>query len=82
MCSPLSANIYFPVIPSIADDLSTTVEDINISVTVYMVFQGISPSFMGAICDVLGRRPVYILTFIMCVCPCRFVSMQKLLVLI
>ncbi|GAA5998425.1 MFS transporter [Rhodotorula paludigena] len=68
--SPLSANIYFPVIPSIADDLSTTVEDINISVTVYMIFQGISPSFMGAICDVLGRRPVYILTFIIYLGAC------------
>jgi MFS family permease len=42
---------------------------LNISpaqVTVYMILQGISPSFFGAICDVLGRRPVYILTFIMC----------------
>ncbi|GAA6020641.1 hypothetical protein JCM10207_007807 [Rhodosporidiobolus poonsookiae] len=68
--SPLSANIYFPVIPSISDDLGVTVEKINISVTVYMIFQGLSPSFFGAICDVLGRRPVYILTFIIYLGAC------------
>lgn len=65
--SPLSANIYFPVIPTISRDLGVTVEQVNISVTVYMILQGVSPSFFGAICDVLGRRPVYISTFIMCV---------------
>lgn len=27
--------------------------------------QGVSPSFFGAICDVLGRRPTYIVSFIM-----------------
>ncbi|GAA5986152.1 hypothetical protein JCM11641_004728 [Rhodosporidiobolus odoratus] len=69
-CGRLSANIYFPVIPTIAENLGTTVEKINISVTVYMIFQGISPSFFGAICDVLGRRPVYIITFIIYLGAC------------
>ncbi|GAA5873210.1 hypothetical protein JCM8547_006816 [Rhodosporidiobolus lusitaniae] len=68
--SPLSANIFLPVIPSIADDLGVTVERINLAVTVYMVLQGISPSFFGAICDVLGRRPVYILTFLIYLGAC------------
>ncbi|GAA6060564.1 hypothetical protein JCM10212_006799 [Sporobolomyces blumeae] len=70
LMSPLSANIYFPVIPAIAQDLNETVEKINLTVTVYMIFQGISPSFFGAICDVLGRRPVYILTFIIYLAAC------------
>ncbi|GAA5956983.1 hypothetical protein JCM21900_006723 [Sporobolomyces salmonicolor] len=68
--SPLSANIYFPVIPAIASNLGVTTEKINISVTVYMILQGISPSFFGAICDVLGRRPVYILTFLIYLGAC------------
>ncbi|BGP49610.1 hypothetical protein JCM10450v2_005509 [Rhodotorula kratochvilovae] len=68
--SPLSANIYFPVIPTISRDLGVTVEKINISVTVYMIFQGLSPSFFGAVCDVLGRRPVYIFTFIIYLGAC------------
>ncbi|GAA5891148.1 hypothetical protein JCM5296_004909 [Sporobolomyces johnsonii] len=68
--SPLSANIYFPVIPAIASNLGVTTEKINISVTVYMILQGVSPSFFGAICDVLGRRPVYILTFLIYLGAC------------
>ncbi|GAA5840005.1 hypothetical protein JCM11251_006585 [Rhodosporidiobolus azoricus] len=66
----LSANIFLPTIPSVAADLSVTVEEINLAVTVYMIFQGISPSFFGAICDVLGRRPVYILTFVIYLGAC------------
>ncbi|GAA5888534.1 hypothetical protein JCM6882_008988 [Rhodosporidiobolus microsporus] len=66
----LSANIFLPTIPSVAEDLSVTVEKINLAVTVYMIFQGISPSFFGAICDVLGRRPVYILTFLVYLGAC------------
>ncbi|GAA5895632.1 MFS transporter [Sporobolomyces salmoneus] len=63
MMSPLSANIYLPVIPAISQDLRVSTQSINLSVTVYMLAQGISPSFFGAICDVLGRRPVYIINF-------------------
>lgn len=31
--SPLTANIYFPVIPAIADDLNVSVEQINLTGT-------------------------------------------------
>lgn len=34
-----------------------------------MIFQGITPSFWGAICDVVGRRPVYITTLTVYVLP-------------
>ncbi|KAG2367756.1 major facilitator superfamily domain-containing protein [Suillus spraguei] len=40
--SPLTANVYFPAIPTIASAFHTSIESINLSVTVYMVFQGIS----------------------------------------
>ncbi|GAA5856146.1 hypothetical protein JCM9279_004925 [Rhodotorula babjevae] len=68
--SPLSGNIYFPVIPAISRDLDVSVELINVSVVVYMVVQGVAPSFFGAICDVLGRRPVYLFTFIIYLGAC------------
>ena len=60
--SPLNSNSYFPSIPVIASDLGRTVEDINLTVTVYLVFQGISPSFWGSLADVYGRRPIYLAT--------------------
>ncbi|GAA5909431.1 hypothetical protein JCM8208_005741 [Rhodotorula glutinis] len=68
--SPLSGNIYFPVIPAISRDLGVSVEQINVSVVVYMVAQGVAPSFFGAVCDVLGRRPVYLFTFIIYLGAC------------
>lgn len=61
--SPLSANIYLPALPLVADELNVSTQAVNLSVTLFMVFQGIMPTFWGAICDVRGRRPVYLATF-------------------
>lgn len=43
-------------------DLGVTTEEINLSITVYMVFQGVSPTFWGTIADSYGRRPVLLIT--------------------
>ncbi|CAO3701068.1 unnamed protein product [Rhizopus stolonifer] len=61
--SPFSTNIYFPALHIIQKDLNTTEQLISLTVTMYMIFQGISPSFWGAMADNWGRRPVYIATF-------------------
>jgi multidrug resistance protein len=58
--SPLPANIYFPAIPTIAKAFGQSVDDINQTVTVYLVFQGISPMLWGPISDRYGRRLVYL----------------------
>lgn len=39
--SPLTANIYLPAIPTIAAAFNKSTELINLTVTVYMVLQGI-----------------------------------------
>jgi hypothetical protein len=39
--SPFTANIYFPAIPVISADFHKSVELINLTVTVYMVMQGL-----------------------------------------
>ena len=39
--SPLTSNIYFPAIPTLAVDFNKSVELINLTVTMYMVLQGI-----------------------------------------
>lgn len=41
LSSPLTANIYFPAIPAMAAAFHKSIELINVTVTVYMVFQGI-----------------------------------------
>lgn len=61
--SPLSGQIYFPAIPDIADDYHTTTGRINLTITTYMILQGLAPTIMGTFGDTTGRRPAYILTF-------------------
>lgn len=39
--SPLTANIYFPAIPTIANAFHESIEKINLTVTVYMILQGL-----------------------------------------
>ena len=62
--SPLSANIYFPVLNALARDLKVSNELINLTLTSYMIFQGLAPTFFGDLGDMTGRRPAYIIGFI------------------
>lgn len=62
--SPLTASIFFPVIPDMASSLETSVEKIDLLVTYYMIVQGIAPSLWASVADVLGRRNIYISTFL------------------
>lgn len=62
--SPLSGQIYFPVLPVLTQNYHLSQTLLNISVTTYMIFQGLAPSFMGTFSDASGRRPAYILAFI------------------
>lgn len=64
MFSPLSSFIYYPCIDSIAKDLDVTVELMNLTITSYMVVSGIAPAIIGDFADILGRRPIYMITFI------------------
>ncbi|KAL8940268.1 MAG: hypothetical protein Q9211_002366 [Gyalolechia sp. 1 TL-2023] len=61
--SPLSANIYFPSLNYLARDLNVSIELMNLTITAYLICQGIVPSFVGDAADNLGRRPVYIAAF-------------------
>ncbi|OCF32300.1 hypothetical protein I316_05968 [Kwoniella heveanensis BCC8398] len=58
--SPISTNIYVPAIPTLAKAFNTTTERINLTVTVYLVFQALTPSIWGSAGDCYGRRPVFI----------------------
>ncbi|KAL8664311.1 MAG: hypothetical protein Q9202_003125 [Teloschistes flavicans] len=62
--SPLSANIYFPSLNYLAHDLNVSLELINLTITAYLVCQGIVPAIVGDMADTAGRRPVYIAGFI------------------
>lgn len=61
--SPLSGQIYFPAIPNIVHDYHTTTGRINLTITTYMILQGLAPTIMGTFGDTTGRRPAFILAF-------------------
>jgi multidrug resistance protein len=61
--SPLSGQIYFPAIPDIANSYHTTTGRINLTITTYMILQGLAPTITGSFGDTTGRRPAYIVTF-------------------
>lgn len=61
--SPLSGQIYYPVMPTLVKNYHLTTGLVNLSITTYMILQGLAPSFMGTFADSGGRRPAYILAF-------------------
>ncbi|KZV86099.1 MFS general substrate transporter [Exidia glandulosa HHB12029] len=61
MLSTMSGQIYFPAIPAIADAFHVSIEDINLTVTSYLILQGLSPMVFGPLADVKGRRLAYII---------------------
>ena len=63
LASSLTASIYFPLIDLLATRYSVSTQSINLTITLFFVFQGISPSFWSPLSDSLGRRPVYLTTF-------------------
>ncbi|KAL2873372.1 hypothetical protein SGCOL_011453 [Colletotrichum sp. CLE4] len=68
--SGFASNIYFPALPTIANDLNVSVELVNLTVTTYLIFQGLAPSIWGPISDVKGRRVAYCCTFVVFLGAC------------
>ncbi|KAH6842229.1 major facilitator superfamily domain-containing protein [Chaetomium sp. MPI-CAGE-AT-0009] len=58
--SSISRFIYFPAIPFLASDLHVSVQQVNLTVTSYLIMSGIFPSVMGDAADRFGRRPVFL----------------------
>ena len=68
--STLSAQTYLPALKVLADDFHVSVSKINLTVTTYLIFQGITPMFVGSFADRLGRRPAYVICFAVYICAC------------
>ncbi len=55
--SPLAIDMYLPTIPAIAAELAVPVQDIAVTVSLYMLGLGFGQFFGGPISDYAGRRP-------------------------
>lgn len=77
LVSGFASNIYFPALPTIADNLNVSLELVNLTVTSYLIFQGIAPSFWGPMSDVRGRRLTYTCTFLVFLGACIGLAQTK-----
>ena len=59
--SPLTATIYFPLLPLLASDYYSSAQAINLTITIYVIFQAVSPAIFASLSDLHGRRLVYLL---------------------
>ena len=75
--SPVTANIYFPALNPIAEDLGVSIGLVNLTLTTYMIFQGLSPTLFGDFGDRAGRRPAYILAFLIYLCANIGLALQR-----
>ncbi|KAL8802184.1 MAG: hypothetical protein Q9182_003973 [Xanthomendoza sp. 2 TL-2023] len=63
LASPLTATIYLPLLPLLGDHFHVSLQAINITLTLYIVFQALSPLLFATASDTFGRRPIYLVTF-------------------
>ena len=75
--SSLSANTYFPALNTLSTELHVSDELINLTLTSYMIFQGLAPTIYGDLADMTGRRPAYILGFVIYIAANIGLALQK-----
>ncbi|KAI9716726.1 MAG: hypothetical protein M1828_007588 [Chrysothrix sp. TS-e1954] len=63
LASPLTATIYLPLLPLLAEQFHVSGQAVNLTITIYIVFQAISPLLFATMSDTVGRRPIYLTTY-------------------
>ena len=75
--SSLSPNMYFPALNTLARQLHVTDELIALTLTSYMIFQGLAPTLFGDLADMTGRRPAYVVGFIIFIAANLGLALQE-----
>lgn len=60
--SPLTATIYFPLLPLLSSHYGVSTQAINLTIAIYIIFQALSPAIFATLSDSLGRRIIFLLT--------------------
>ena len=60
--SPLTATCYFPLLPLLRTHFDTSAQAINLTLTIYIIFQALSPAVFGPFSDSVGRRLIFLVT--------------------
>ncbi|KAI9813188.1 MAG: hypothetical protein M1832_006360 [Thelocarpon impressellum] len=61
----MGSNIFFPALPQLTRDLETTPTVANLSVALYMLAMSIFPLWWSSFSETLGRRTIYITSFVL-----------------
>ncbi|EFQ35113.1 major facilitator superfamily transporter [Colletotrichum graminicola M1.001] len=77
LLSPLSSNLYTPAIPAVARDLNVSTDAINLTITSYLVLQGISPTLWSAIGDSTGRRLLFLIALTIYLASCLGLALSR-----
>lgn len=56
--SPLAIDIFLPALPTMANDLATTLTTMQWSISIFLLSMGIGQLFTGPLADKYGRKPV------------------------
>lgn len=62
---PMGTSIMLPAIDDVAKDLHTSTSTVNLSVGIYLLSLGIFPLWWSALSESLGRRTIYVISFIL-----------------
>ena len=54
----LPVDIYLPAVQLIANDLNTSVDNVQLGIFFYLISMGIGQLFLGALSDKYGRKPI------------------------
>jgi MFS family permease len=75
--SPFSAFTYFPALEYMAEDLGVSLQLMNLTITMFLVVQGIVPAVLGDLADQIGRRPTYLLVLVVYFAACVGLALQR-----
>lgn len=64
LASSLTATIYLPIIELLSQEYSSSIQEINLTITLYVVLQALSPALFAPASETLGRRPVLLASFV------------------
>lgn len=62
--SSLGSPIYYPALKQLEKQFNIDENMVNVTVVVYLLFQGIAPTVSGGLADIYGRRPIIIIGMI------------------
>ena len=63
LASPLTATIYLPLLPLLVTHFHVSIQAINHTITLYMIFQAISPLLLATASNSFDRRPILSLVY-------------------